>query len=70
MSERLSGSEIATIAVVVVVVGFVALSVVSWVIGTVFFAIKLIIVVVAIAIAWRAATAVLGAGSKRKELGR
>jgi len=70
MSERLSAGELATIGVVVVVVGFIAISIVSWLIGTVFFAIKLIIVVVAIAIAWRAGTAVLGAGSKRKELGR
>ena len=70
MSERFSGGELATIGVVVLVVGFFAFSIVSWVIGTVLFAIKLIVVVVAIAIAWRVSSKVLGSGPKSKELGR
>ena len=68
--ERFSAGELATIGVIVVVVGFIAISIVSWVIGTVLFAIKLVIVVAAIAIAWRVGTAVLGSGERRKELRR
>lgn len=52
---------------VVVVVGIVALWLVSAVISTILFAVKVLIVVVAVAIGWRVVNVISG-GDKKREL--
>jgi hypothetical protein len=67
MNAKANMADNALLIGVVVVVAFVALGVIGAVISTVLFAIKLVILVAALAIGWRVVTAISG-GAKRREL--
>lgn len=69
MNRKVNLADNLLLVGVVVVVGIIALWLVSAVISTILFAVKVLIVVVAIAIGWRVVNAVTG-GDKRRELKR
>ena len=69
MNSTLEKADTALLWVVVGVIALVAFSVIGTIISTIFFAIKVVIVIAAIGIGVRVATAIAG-GSKRRELNR
>ena len=68
MSSKLEMADTALLWVVVGVVALVAFGVIGTIISTIFFAIKVVIVIAAIAIGVRVATAITG--GRRRELNR
>jgi 5-bromo-4-chloroindolyl phosphate hydrolysis protein len=69
MSSNLEKADNALLWVVVAVVAFLAIGVFGAIVHTIMFAIKLIIVIAAIGVGVRVATAISGS-AKRKELNR
>lgn len=67
MNRKVNLADNLLLVGVVVVVGILALWLVSAVISTILFAVKVLIVVVALAIGWRVVTAISG-GDKKREL--
>lgn len=69
MSSKTDLADNVLLIVVVTVVAFVAIGIFAAVVSTILFAIKLVIVIAALAVGWRVVTAVAG-GEKRRELKR
>ncbi len=69
MRSNLERADNALLIVVVAVVAFVLFGIVGALISTIWFAIKLVIVMAALAVGWRVVTAISG-GAKRRELNR
>ncbi|MEY2398928.1 MAG: hypothetical protein QOJ00_2102 [Actinomycetota bacterium] len=69
MSSKLDIADNLLLVGVVAVVAIVVLGFISAIIGTILFAIKVVIVIAALGIGWRVVTAITG-GDKRRELKR
>ena len=69
MSSNIEKADSALLWVVIAVVAFVAIGIFSAIVSTILFAIKLVIIIGALAVGWRVVTAVSG-GAKRRELKR
>ncbi len=69
MASNLEKADNALLIVVLVVGAFIAFSIVGALISTIWFAIKMVIIIAALAVGWRVATAI-GSGAKRRELNR
>ena len=69
MNSKVNTADNVLLIVVIAVVAFVAFGIFAAVVSTILFAIKLVIVIAALAVGWRVVTAISG-GEKRRELKR
>lgn len=69
MSGNIEKADNVLLWVVIAVVAFVAIGIFSAIVSTILFAIKLVIIIGALAVGWRVVTAISG-GEKRRELKR
>jgi hypothetical protein len=70
MNSKANLADNALLIGVVAIVIFVAFGIFAAVVHTILFAIKLVILIAALAVGWRVVTAISGGGERRRELKR